>query len=110
MGRFYYMDVSLTLITEQEISAISFKQHILHCLKTLFGDLGASAPVDVLKYDVGTQRGIVRCPASFYVKLRTSLVLCGDYWGKLCVYKVHQSSSSLISLVGNSRTFCHGVH
>nr|CAD7396714.1 unnamed protein product [Timema cristinae] len=41
--------------------------------------IGASVDIDVLKYDEDSCRAILRCPATSYVKLRSSLTLCGDY-------------------------------
>nr|CAD7590261.1 unnamed protein product [Timema genevievae] len=74
-------------------------QHILQ--------IGSSVDIDVLKYDEDSCRAILRCPATSYVKLRSSLTLCGDYSGIPCAYRVHNASPCLLSLLGNSRTYQH---
>lgn len=79
----------------------------MQSMKILFGEVGASITVDVLKYDTEKQRAILRCPSEFYVKLHSCLTLRGDYGGSSCVYKVHQTSPFLLSLLSNSRTYRH---
>nr|CAD7445969.1 unnamed protein product [Timema bartmani] len=74
-------------------------QHILR--------IGCSVDIDVLRYDEDSCRAILRCPATSYVKLRSSLTLCGDYSGIPCAYRVHNASPCLLSLLGNSRTYQH---
>nr|CAD7430297.1 unnamed protein product [Timema monikensis] len=69
--------------------------------------IGASVDIDVLKYDEDSCRAILRCPATSYVKLRSSLTLCGDYSGIPCAYRVRNASPCLLSLLGDSRTYQH---
>ncbi|PSN42113.1 hypothetical protein C0J52_02963 [Blattella germanica] len=90
-----------------ELNAVYLKNHILQALNTLFGEVGASTRVDILKYNPNTQRAVLRCPSASYVKLRSSLSLCGNYNAVACVYRIHNTSSCLLSLLGTSRTYKH---
>ncbi|KAK3908126.1 Mitochondrial intermembrane space import and assembly protein 40 [Frankliniella fusca] len=80
MSKYFYLDVSFNFVDskEQEVDAISFKNYICTAVRTLFGDFGASIIIDLLKFDKETQRGIIRCPAQEYVKVRGSLTFCGQ--------------------------------
>ncbi|KAJ4451605.1 Mitochondrial intermembrane space import and assembly protein 40-B [Periplaneta americana] len=42
----------------------------MQSLNTLFGEVGASICVDVLKYNPLNRRAVLRCPSASYVKLR----------------------------------------
>lgn len=108
MSEYYYLDVSLELEQDTtEISAVYFKNHVMHSLTVLFGEVGASICVDILKYDQVSRRAILRCPSASYVKLRSSLTLCGEYNNICCAYRIHNSSPCLLSLQGTSRIYSH---
>ncbi|XP_021930815.1 ribonuclease P protein subunit p14-like isoform X3 [Zootermopsis nevadensis] len=108
MYRFYYFDVSLELEQDTtEISAVYFKNHVMHLLNILFGEDGASTAVDVLKYDELSRRAILRCPSASYVKLRSSLTLCEKFNNIRCVYRIRNSSPCLLSLLNTSRGYNH---
>lgn len=79
----------------------------MQAVKTLFGEIGASVTVDILKYNPDTRRAILRVPADFYVKLHSSLTLCGEYEGIHCAYRVHKTSPLLLTLLGDSRDYIH---
>nr|CAD7573782.1 unnamed protein product [Timema californicum] len=100
-------DEELSRKQADTITAAYFKNHVLGALRTLFGGIGSSVDIDVLKYDEDSCRAILRCPATSYVKLRSSLTLCGDYSGIPCAYRVRNASPCLLSLLGDSRTYQH---
>ncbi|XP_031357910.1 ribonuclease P protein subunit p14-like [Photinus pyralis] len=104
---YYYLDVSLVLADNQEITPALFKNHILTSVKQVFGEIGAAVPFDVLKYDSTQNRAILRVPRDHYVKFRGSLTLAGYYQGVLCAYTVHKASPLLLSLLGDSRSYVH---
>ncbi|KAJ9599245.1 hypothetical protein L9F63_010247 [Diploptera punctata] len=85
MAEYYYLDVSIEIEEgKREISAVYFKNHIIQALKTLFGEVGASINVDILKYQSATKRAILRCPSDSYVKLLSSLTLSSSFNGIAC--------------------------
>ncbi|GLV40520.1 uncharacterized protein CBL_04321 [Carabus blaptoides fortunei] len=82
MSYYYYLDISLEFhkdFDRRDITHAFFKKHVMQAVKTLFGEIGASVTVDILKYNPDTRRAILRVPAEFYVKLHSSLTLCGEY-------------------------------
>lgn len=108
MSEYYYVDVSLELEQDStEINAVYFKNHVMQSLNILFGEVGASISVDILKYDQVSRRAILRCPSASYVKLLSSLSLCGEYSNIYCAYRVHNTSPCLLSLLGTSRAYNH---
>lgn len=127
MTKYYYLDVSLYVVLRSfgllpnlnscsrefgdykihEITDAFFKKHVIDCVKTLFGEVSAAVPVDLLKYNYKARRGILRVPIDSYVKLHSSLTLCGSYEGAECVYRVHKTSPLLLSLLGDSRDYQH---
>ncbi|RZF44556.1 hypothetical protein LSTR_LSTR001314 [Laodelphax striatellus] len=104
---FCYLDITLDLAVEKSISAVSFKGHVIKCVKNVFGEFGASHKIDVLKYDLINRSAIIRCPSTFYVKLLSALTLSGEFEGLACCYRLNRSSPYLLSLLSNSRTYEH---
>ncbi|XP_034249613.1 ribonuclease P protein subunit p14-like isoform X2 [Thrips palmi] len=109
MSDFFYLDVSLNFDnkTDVQVDDICFKNYINSAIRDLHGDFGLGVNVDLLKYEEDKRRGIIRCPARDYVKIRGALTFCGKLDGKFCRFLVHQSSGLLLSLQANSRTFIH---
>lgn len=68
-------------------------------LRTIFGEIGGHATVDLLKYDESRRRAILRVPEDFYVKLRAALTLTSTFQGVLCHFYVHSVSRVLLSLL-----------
>lgn len=77
----------------------------MQSLTSLFGEIGASVTVDVLRYQ--NRRAILRVPEDYYVKLHSSLTLAAAYEGKICAYRVHRVSPLLNSFCSDSRTYEH---
>ncbi|GJQ85083.1 hypothetical protein Trydic_g15771 [Trypoxylus dichotomus] len=86
MSNYYYLDVLLELSKDQDrdITPAFFKNHIIHCITRVFGETAAALPIDVLKFHPDTKEAILRVYKDQYVKLRSSLTLCGDYEGTPC--------------------------
>ncbi|XP_046815699.1 ribonuclease P protein subunit p14 [Vespa crabro] len=105
----YYLDVSLEFADSPniKISHIYLKKNILHAVKQLFGEEGTKSVIDILKYDIPERRFVLRCDSDFYIKLRASLTVAGQFEGKPCVYIVHRASANLLSFVGDSRNYKH---
>ena len=77
------------------------QNNITFALKNLFGEVGASTPFDVLKFEIAsstTIRIVLRCPAHLAAKVRASLTLQGTYQGFQCAYHVHKVVHSLLEL------------
>ena len=79
--------------------------NIVYGLKTLFGEVGASFPITILKLssekdaDFKNVYGIIlMCTTDCAVKLRASLTLHGTYQGERCAYHILNAAHSLLSL------------
>ncbi|XP_046402267.1 ribonuclease P protein subunit p14-like [Ischnura elegans] len=108
MNQYFYLDVNLLI--EGKVSFITsahVKNHVTRALLSLFGEVGASIPVDVISFNPETCCAILRCPSKFYVKVHSSLSLCGQYEGLKCVYRIRKVSPYLLSLLSNSRDHKH---
>ena len=83
--------------------------NIAYGLKTLFGEVGAACPIEILKLNSHKDESdkpldseyniILMCPSDFTVKLRASLTLHGSYQGESCAYHVIKTTDSLLSLI-----------
>lgn len=103
-SEYHYLKVQLVFQDKvARLSAAVFKSLILSALKDLHGEVGASFPLDLLKYDGKTQCAILRIKSSGLVKLWTSLTLLGQHQGQQCSIRVLQASPFLLALAGNSR-------
>ncbi|XP_040264240.1 ribonuclease P protein subunit p14-like isoform X2 [Bufo bufo] len=103
-SEYHYLKVQLVFEDKiVKISAAQFKSFILSALKELHGEVGASIPLDLLKFDGQTLYAILRIKSSGLVKLWTSLTLLGQYQGHQCSVRVLQTSPFLLALAGNSR-------
>ena len=82
--------------------------NVIYGLKTLFGEVGAACPVEILKLSPNSEEKdktsvneysiILMCPSDFTVKLRASLTLHGSYQGERCAYHVLKAADNLLSL------------
>ncbi|KAM3915514.1 ribonuclease P protein subunit p14 isoform 2-T3 [Leptodactylus fuscus] len=103
-SEYHYLKIQLVFQHKTiQISAAQFKSLILSALKELHGEVGASIPLDLLKYDKNTLCAILRIQSSGLVKLWTSLTLLRQYQGLPCCIRVIQTSPFLLALAGNSR-------
>ncbi|XP_050306122.1 ribonuclease P protein subunit p14 [Anthonomus grandis grandis] len=107
MSENYYLDVKLILQDPEEVPVAYLKKNILEALRELFGEIGATITIDILKFNPETLEAIIRVPESHYIKLRGSLTLCGRYEGKRCIYSVRKSTPVLLALQGDSRNYIH---
>ncbi|XP_063796943.1 ribonuclease P protein subunit p14 [Pseudophryne corroboree] len=103
-SEYHYLKIQL-VFQEQgvKLSAAQFKLLVISALKELHGEVGASFPLDLLKFDEKTLCAIVRICSSGLVKLWTSLTLLGHYQNHECSIRVIQASPFLLALAGNSR-------
>uniref|UniRef100_A0A671LDN8 Ribonuclease P protein subunit p14-like n=1 Tax=Sinocyclocheilus anshuiensis TaxID=1608454 RepID=A0A671LDN8_9TELE len=90
------------------ITDAQFKQLIICGLKDLYGEVGASFPFDLLKFDQNELTGILRVYNSGLVKLWSALTLLGSYQNEACAFRVTQVSPFLLALSGNSRELRFG--
>lgn len=94
---FYYLDVSLVASTS--VDSNHFLAHVKCCVKALLGETGAGVPIDLLKFDSSKTRGILRCPDFFFIKLQSSLVVCGYYNNSPAKFVTHKTSPFLLNLL-----------
>ncbi|XP_050026812.2 ribonuclease P protein subunit p14 [Dermacentor andersoni] len=103
-----YMDVSLRFEEPgEEVDATVFKFVILQALKKLYGEVGASVAVDILKFRESDLRAYLRVSSSNVVRLWSSLTLTSCYNGRPCSFRVYKVSPSLASLSVSSSHYQH---
>ncbi|XP_060084415.1 ribonuclease P protein subunit p14-like [Ylistrum balloti] len=85
------------------VNATTLKHAIVTSMKGLFGELGSSESIDILKFDEENYEAIIRTRHSFFVKVWSSLCLCGSFGGYTCAFRVNQVSAHLMGLACNSR-------
>ncbi|XP_073700819.1 ribonuclease P protein subunit p14 [Garra rufa] len=108
---YHYMKISLVLESGSKcISEAQFKQLIICGLKDLYGEIGASFPFDLLKFDRNELTAILRVYNSGLVKLWSALTLLGSFENEACAFRVIQVSPFLLALSGNSRELQFGDH
>ncbi|XP_025107427.1 ribonuclease P protein subunit p14-like isoform X2 [Pomacea canaliculata] len=101
---YWYMQVTLLYESgEKETDVLQLKHIIMQALTEIFGQVGASDTIDVLKLSSGN--ALLRVPTRSFVKLWGALTLYGKYKGRLCAFRVHQVSPNLMGLACNSREF-----
>lgn len=111
----FYLKVSLTFSKAPGFSLDStrVKMIVMAALQSLHGQVGMSLPVDVLgTHHTGhaTALTTLRVPFKELDRVWSALTLMGSYDGKLCVFRVHQHSGSLLSLAVSSRDYAFPVH
>ncbi|XP_068218490.1 ribonuclease P protein subunit p14 [Palaemon carinicauda] len=107
--RHWYLDIEMEYCAKlyYMMTGDLLKFFILTAVKTMFGEVAASLPVDILKFDADEKKAIVRIPTENYAKVRAALTLCSAV--KLgnetfsFVFTVKQASSCLLSLAGPQR-------
>lgn len=103
-----YLDVSLDFEGRPpEIDARIFKFIIGQALKKLFGEVGASVQVDVLRYRESDRRAYLRVSSSNLVRLWSSVTLHSSYNDRPCSFRVYKVSASLASLSVASPHYQH---
>ncbi|XP_074037046.1 ribonuclease P protein subunit p14-like [Leptinotarsa decemlineata] len=109
MTNFYYLDLSLKFEKDydEEVIPVYFKKNIIEAVNELFGEVGSTVSIDVLKFNHIDKRGILRVPNSQYVKLRSSLTLSARHETNICRYIIHKASPSLLALQADSREYRH---
>ena len=105
----YYFDVLLQFDKEDKNRQVTEEyvlNNITYGLKTLFGEVGAAFPINVIQFSPPNAqhisknqlRLILTCPAECAVKVRASLTLHGSYQGERCAYHILKAANSLLSL------------
>ncbi|XP_069101235.1 ribonuclease P protein subunit p14-like [Argopecten irradians] len=85
------------------INATTLKHAIVTSMKSLFGELGYTENIDILRFDEESHEAIIRVRHSFFVKVWNSLCLSGTFNGHSCAFRVNQVSAHLMGLACNSR-------
>lgn len=104
MSDFFYLEVFLEIGRKKfdaEITEAFVQNAIVQSLNSLFGEFGASLPIDIEKFESKSQgaKFIVRCPSHSQVKLRSSLTLHNLYQSLPCAFHVTRVGSTLLDLV-----------
>jgi len=67
-------------------------------LKSLFGEVGGAAPIEVLSVDPEKCVILLRCPDHAAPKVRSAITLQSVFLGEPVAYHVKAEGSSLLSL------------
>ena len=65
---------------------------------SLFLQVGAAVPIEVLKFDQKLFQLVLQVPADWAVKSRAALTLQNSFQGEPCAYRVLKSSPNLLLL------------
>jgi len=107
MNEYYVLEIALELFKDKKdytITEAYIQQSVSQGLKQLFGEVGASYPIEVeslSKTPYGASF-ILKCPALCYIKLRSSLTLQRTYHSDICVFHILRVGTNLLELY-NSR-------
>ncbi|XP_037086401.1 ribonuclease P protein subunit p14-like isoform X2 [Pollicipes pollicipes] len=66
-----------------------FEYGIREAMRSLFGEFGASVPLEVVSYEPARCRGKLRVPADAADRVTAALTLCSQLLGTPCVVHVH---------------------
>jgi len=80
-------------------------QALVAGLKKLFGEVGASYPIEIEKLEQ-TDYGaliIVRCPAFCYIKIHSSITLINSFQSQPCAFHVTRVGTNLLELFNSQR-------
>ena len=81
-----------------EVNDKTFKMILLSALKSLHGDHGSAATIDVLKYCPKERRAYLRISSKHFVIFSTALTLVSGWEDKPCKFTIHKITHSLTSL------------
>lgn len=102
---YHYMKVTLEYEDKRlEDDQLQFKHVMMQALTEVFGQIGASEMVDVLKL-IKNGEALLRVPSRCFVRLWSALTLFGSYRNQLCAFRVKQVSTSLMGLSCSSRVW-----
>lgn len=85
------------------ITASTLKHAIVMSMRGIYGELGSTETIDILRFNENSLEAILRVRHSYFVKVWSSLCLSGDFSGQQCVFRVLQVSAHLMGLACNSR-------
>ncbi|XP_035676454.1 ribonuclease P protein subunit p14-like [Branchiostoma floridae] len=101
---YYYLKVLLEFEDKtMTVDVLTFRTVIMKAMMSMYGEIGAAVPIDILKYDVETMSAILRVAGSNMVKLWGALTMLSYYDEKPCAFRVEQVSPFLMALAASSR-------
>ncbi|XP_022104978.1 ribonuclease P protein subunit p14-like [Acanthaster planci] len=102
----FYLKVTIEFENPDTIlNPVEFRALVSKAVRQLYGETGASIPVDVLRYQDITKEAILRVPGRSLVKCWSALTLLGEYAQESCAIRVNQVSPQLLALAVDSRHF-----
>ncbi|XP_038054225.1 ribonuclease P protein subunit p14-like isoform X2 [Patiria miniata] len=90
---------------DTRIDSVQFRALVSKALHQLYGETGASIPVDILRFQDDTMEAILRVSGRSLVKVWSALTLLGEYAQEECAIRVTQVSPHLLALAVDSRHF-----
>jgi RNase P/RNase MRP subunit POP5 len=92
----------------ESLTAPSIKAMIVQAMKELYGQVGSSITIDVLRVESGESSDytvLLRVPYSEVSRVWSALTVAGSYNGRTLLIHVIKISASLVGLAANSREF-----
>jgi len=109
MSEDYVLEIALELLHKNKsditLTEAYVHQALVFGLKNLFGEVGASYPIEIEKLnptDYGASI-IIRCPAFCYIKVHSSITLLDSYQSKPCAFHVSRVGTNLLELLNSKR-------
>jgi RNase P/RNase MRP subunit POP5 len=94
----YYFCREFRDVKPLEMNARMFKLLLMSAVKTLHGDHGSAATMDVLRFDSEEKRGYLRISSNHFVMVSTALSMVSAWQEKSCAIRIHKVCHSLSSL------------
>lgn len=93
----YYIYFSVCRKLSEDSSAVItpvyFQGSIESSLAEFFGEIGGQTELELVKFDVGQKRGILRVPEAFSTKTRAAITLIGYFQDIPCHFQILQTSA-----------------
>jgi len=104
----YVLEIILELRNKKKDTTLTeayVQQALTVGLKNLFGEVGASYPIEIEKLTETDFGAIIllRCPAFCYIKVRSSITLLSSYHSQPCAYHVSRAAPNLLELSNSPR-------
>ncbi|KAG7278229.1 hypothetical protein CRUP_012725 [Coryphaenoides rupestris] len=101
---YQYLKVSLVVEGLQpQATATQLKHLVCTALRSLYGEVGAAFPFDLLTFEEDTLTAVLRVHSRGLLRVWSSLTLLGTFQQQRCAFRVLQVSPYLLALTGNSR-------
>ncbi|XP_004534354.1 uncharacterized protein LOC101460452 [Ceratitis capitata] len=94
MSSYIHLDVELKLRDENKaiVTPAYFLGSIEDSLQNFFGEIGGQTDLELIKFDKGQKRAIVRVQEEFILRIRSAITLIGYFQDIPCHFIIKKSS------------------